>query len=567
MDRIVFETKHFRQTHIEKSGRKIGIAHDVAVEGRYTRFALLENIWKKLNASVKNNKSIEEFLKKAGEATGISNDIFAYLRSNKKLSDEEKFIISEINDFLRVKEYEEHLKDFKDISKGQEPSLIHASNSEYVDLFEILNGSEYEAKNRVMYGGVFGTSINIRKPEHLTGVADTDFAEIFYMVGHLSHSGNLSNVPYILFVGKYDEQTKDKGEDNFEDVVALIGERKKNFIQLAIKAGNYVEKDVLYCEDRQIPLLSVVYFAHERKFYVITESGTVEFSKYIEENFGGYAVARKHLEALRKHYEDEAYSKISLFKRFSQSLHCVDSREQELTKFYSVAKVMGAIPSDFEIERLARHDYAKRTDIYLHTNCGYLNVAQGIHYLILEIIDKVKKAGSPEKAVIVNAFADVVHGKNVKIDERYADELKLSAESKKLFKAIFNKENLNMQNIMRHMFERGVLRERKVLIRNEIANQVYMPAVEQVEKTLEQHGYKKEELGNEFFSYLVLEEIGREQAHRIEEKTKGKLNFVILIHDIKTGRIYDIPKNSRKWFVENKVRRDAFTGEVLPLPL
>jgi len=563
---FVSENK-FRLTHMEKAGRRIGMAHDVAVEGRYTRFALLENIWNRLKPSINKNSEIERFLMEVGKAIGIGDDIFSYIRKKKNFGEKEKLLLAEINDFLRTKEYEEHLKSFKDMSKGQEPTLIYASNSEYVGLSEILGASSSEVRNMVLYGGVFGTSINIRKQEHLKGVPETDFAEVFYMVGHLSHTKNLEKLPYILFIGKYDEQTRDRGEDNFKEVVELIKERKRRFIELAVKAGNRVSNDVLYYGEKQIPILSVVYSAHERKFYVITEKGSMAFMEYIKNMGVESEVAMRHLKSLEGHLDDTSYSNIALFKRFSQSLHCVDSREQELTKFYSVAKIMGGIPSDEEIERLEKHNYALRTDIYLHTHCGYLNVAQNIHYLIVEIIKKLnEKTGIPAKSIL-EAFVDIAERRSAKISDNYADELQLSEESKKLFKAIFHEKNLNMQNILRHMFERGVLKKRSTVVSGEPAYQLYMPAAEAVEKALSEMGYKKEDVGSEFFSYLVLEEVGREQEKRIKEKTDGKLNFVILIHSLKTGRILDIPPGLNKWFVENKVRRDAFTGEVLPLPL
>ena len=563
---FVSENK-FRLTHIEKAGRRVGMAYDVAVEGRYTRFALLENIWNRLKPSINKNSEVEKFLREAGKAIGIGDDIFSYIRENKKIGAEEKLILSEINDFLRTKEYEEHLKRFKNMSKGQEPALIYASNSEYVDLSEILGSPFSDVRNMVLHEGVFGTSINIRKQEHLKGVPETDFAEVFYMVGHLSHTGNLEKLPYILFIGKYDEQTRDRGEDNFREVVELIKERKRRFIELAVKAGNMVSNGVLYYGEKRIPILSVVYSAHERKFYVITEKGSMTFIDYIKNIAAESEVAMRHLKFLEEHLNDTSYSNIALLKRFSQSLHCVDSREQELTKFYSVAKIMGSIPSDEEIERLKRHNYALRTDIYLHTHCGYLNVAQSIHYLVVEVINKLKeRAGVPARS-IVEAFVDVAEGRSAKINEGYAEELQLSEESRKLFKAIFHEKNLNMQHILRHMFERGVLKKRTTVVCGESVYQLYMPAVETVEKALSEMGYKKEDVGSEFFSYLVLEEVGREQEKRIKEKTKGELNFVILIHSLKTGRIFDIPTRLTKWFVENKVRRDAFTGEILHLPL
>jgi hypothetical protein len=562
----VFKEK-LKLTHIEKCGRGIGAARDVAVEGRYTRFALLENIWRRMNPSLSNNSDVERFLKEVGKALGIAEDIFSYIRKNKKMDESERVLFSEINDFLRMKEYEEHVKGFKDMSKGQEPTLIYVSNSEYIELSEILGEKTSEVRDGVLHGGVFGTSINIRKPEHLKEVPETDFAEVFYMVGHLSHTGNLERLPYILFIGKYDEQTKDKGEESFKEVVELIKERKKSFIELAVKAGNMVSDNALHYGGRNIPLLSVVYSAHERKFYVITEKGSTEFCEYIKNIGGESEVARKHLEALEKHLNDSAYSNIALFKRFSQALQCVDSREEEVSKFYSVAKIMGGIPSDEEIKRLERHNYALRTDIYLHTNCGYLNVAQDIHYLIVEIIEKLReRTGIPVKSLL-EAFVDIAEGRSAKISKKYADELGLPNKSKELFRAIFNEENLNMQNIIRHMFNRGVLKKRSTVIGGEEVYQLYMPAVERVEKSLSEMGYKKEDVGKEFFSYLVLEEVGREQERRIKEKTNGRLNFVILIHSLKTGRVFDIPRGMSRWFVENRERRDAFTGEVLPLPL
>jgi|GEM_PF-3370485 len=567
----VFKEK-FKLTHIEKCGRIIGMAHDVAVEGRYTYYALLENIWNKNKVDLSNNNSVVEFLKIASkellfETHDDDFNIFDYIRKKKDFSGHEKMVLSQINDFLRMKEYEEHVKGFKDMSKGQEPTLMYASNSEYIELSEILGKTTSEVRDGVLYGGVFGTSINIRKPEHLKGVPETDFAEVFYMVGHLYHTGNLEKLPYILFVGKYDEQTKDKGEENFKEVVELIKERKKSFIELAVKAGNRVSDDVLHYGGRNIPLLSIVYSAHERKFYVIKEKGSTEFCEYIKRMGGESEVARKHLEALEKHLNDSAYSNIALFKRFSQALQCVDSREEEVSKFYSVAKIMGGIPSDEEIKRLEKHNYALRTDIYLHTNCGYLNVAQDIHYLIVEIMRKLnKKPGIPAKSML-EAFVDIAEGRSAKISEEYADELGLPEKPKELFKAIFHESNLNMQNIIRHMFKRGVLKKRSTVICGEEAYHLYMPAVERVEKSLSEMGYKKEDVGKEFFSYLVLEEVGREQERRIKEKTNGRLNFVILIHSLKTGRVFDIPRGMSRWFVENRERRDAFTGEVLPLPL
>ncbi|MGB9718981.1 MAG: hypothetical protein ACPL06_00095 [Candidatus Anstonellales archaeon] len=566
----VFETKQFKLTHVEKTERKIGRAYDVAIEGRYAYFSLLENIWNKNKVDLSNNGSVAEFLKIASrellsETHNNDFNIFDYIRKKKDLSEHEKMVLSQINDFLRRKEYEEHLKRFKDVSKGQEPALIYVSNSEYVDLFELLNNSEYQVENGVMHGGVFGTSVNVRKHKHLNGVSETDFAEVFYMLEHLSHSGNLEKLPYILFVGRCDEQTKDKGEDNFKNVVELIKARKENFIDLAVRAGNHVANDILYYREKGIPLLSVVYYADERRFYVITEHGSVEFTEYIKNTGIASEVSNRYLNALEEHLNDTAYSNIVLFRRFSQSFHCVDSREQEITKFYSVARVMGGIPSNSDIEeRLPRHNYSKRTDIYLHTNCGYLNVAQRVHYLLSEIVKKLRERNDLPAKTIINAFADIVDGKNVTLNEKYADALKLSAESKKLFKAVFNEDNLNMQNILKHMFERDVLRKRKIVIGDETADQLYMPAVEQIEKSLEEWGYK-DEVGKAFFSYLVLEEVGREQAQRIKENTGGKLNVVIMIHDLKTGRIFDIPERQRKWFVENKTRREAFTGAAISL--
>ncbi len=514
-------------------------------------------------------------------------------------------------EFFDRKRSEFTLANRSDMSKDQLPGIIYISNTSETNVAGIWCKNDYSVEHGVARGGAFGTASGMRKEKHILEEA-SDFTVIMYMLNHLAHAEHerkraegaerfsiSSDVaPYIPCIGDYDSEEK-KGLD-FDAVARLAILRLEKLAQKARDHGHVITKDKATglqswnFQGNQFRLVPIVHDIQTRKLYFVAKKGgkivKEPFVEFAEKNgLASNEISRKYLENIMEHEspENTAATELIRRRRCCKSIFCVDARCGNKTAS-GVIKVIGAYPSEKELERTLKNQFSKSLKVSLHTGCGYAKTAIAFDDMLEELNkahkdpykrDFVMKVWQSLGAMVKGEFAEddalvkiakgwsiiappapkPVEGqlhlfaeaeeaeKKGKVQSemaKIADWLGL-AKSKGIFLKLFEGIEFNdgethsdFQRAVKHMWDR------KLMV-GDITNGFYMSPVRSVKSFLKSNGLDYD-TSNERFEYLVLEQMGREIKATVDKLKKTLRNgksVEVVIESLKNSGVYRIPES------------------------
>lgn len=452
----------------------------------------------------------------------------------------------------------------KDCSKDQLPGLIFLSSTSESNLSAIFCQTDYSVEDGVARGGAFGTSTGMRKIRHVEDEA-SDFTAVMYMLNHLMAAElkagqgmgpgfTIANdvAGYIPCMGDFDAGS----EYSFEDVARVQIARLE---KLASKArdANHVIYDgdgfrIWNFHGHQFALVPLVHDIETRKIYAAWqgEGGLKreEFRVFAgKRSLIANRISKMHMDNLQMHENNQAASEIIRMRMACKIIGCVDARC--LNKNGSGAiKLIGAMLSGKEMERILANQYLERLQIRLHTHCGYVSTATRVHEMFEELM-KAHAGGGARRREAGRILVDLERILKGEMSVIYHDSEKKAEmlgllKSRKVFSMIFegihsesSGANLDFQRALKHMYDRGI-------IIGDAGSGFRVGAAECVAGFLAAKNVPPDASG-EWFTYLVTEQMGRELANEIKnmkKRLKSGKKVEIVVESLEDRSIFMIPE-------------------------
>jgi hypothetical protein len=555
---------------------------------------------------------------------------FFNLAMTEKISDRDMLF------FIDNKTSEYMQKHGNNMSKGQLPALLFLSCTQASNVYEMFCRDMMTVDEKgVARGGAFGCSGRITENDEK--LYTSDFPSIMYMLNHLKHheveakkkrkeaSGDASGkpeytmrrdcAPYILCMGDC-KNAEDSAE--FNTVARVQIGRLANLANKSRKLGDHkthnlheddkrnLNMNILDFHGDKLMLVPMVHDLATRKVYMVytDDEGRVlrkefsDFCRWIEDHTGAgklfklrNAVVAQNLESYKQHLQNASAGKISKRRGKCTNAECVDSRCANRT-VSGVAKIIGAFPSDHEIDHMLQDSESDVLRVRLHTQCGYITTAARDFRHLLHELDKIMKAKTNTteerhvKQLVQKIYEDldgIMTGETNKLQyskarmEKWAAQLGLDEHAMKVLRDTFcgirydgdDNDALDNQQMFQHMYERGIIVPRDE--RKGFRSGFTIKAAKEVREFLRKSGYPELAKENEeMFLYLVTEQLGRELDTRIhtrmEEllksgKLKRKKDVYVHIESLKNGGIYQIPSKLDEKDIRNFVR-ERYTAEI-----
>ena len=363
------------------------------------------------------------------------------------------------------------------IQENQYPSFIGVTNNPHAMMFSIFPSRTKSVEENALVGGGFGQATRVTSESDLSFPQDA--VTVKYMCNHMIHKGRLHElVPFIPA-----ECTICSKGDN-QEAVRLGVLRHSNLIRVLEEQGHIIIKTektpylLLTDHDGSISKLFIPLLVHDLSAceYFVKENGNlIPFESWAQ---ASGIVDRKYMKeilaSVAEHRMEKEYFEelVSFCQEAIHSCRCVDSR----TGSVASEKDLAAIKSHTEKVHYLRTYEPPIYEDFLHTGCGALIVGMAFSKTnteLKEIYEKAVAMGHGEEANFLyfekykfemgKLFAKIrgmplLNFSTLMSELEMLSGQKMSKESRSLLQSIFANELNDMQDTVRSLMKKGVLK-------------------------------------------------------------------------------------------------------------
>ncbi len=370
--------------------------------------------------------------------------------------------------FVREMQYIHRITNAEAVSKGQAPGLIFISNTPKDPLQKSLNHGNKGTIGCVLHGGTFIISSQISTVEEASRTQD--FQPVFYALNNnASHGHTLP--PYVFINTGYNFASNN--HSSLSAALLSIARRDKLRSDALSKGHHFLGNKWLFpTASGNVPvhILAIVHDIMGRDVFIVErtprsksiymvspeqwcrENGLqAEDADGIRESF-----ISTHLQNLASHKDDKYYPYSMELDSGCGSIRCTDSRIPQNLATNS-ERLIGAIPSEAEFVRRVSDPRLEQLEILIHTGCGYINSAIGIHKMFGEV-NVLSEGKKVLRKRISSAVDSILKGRTFGMNiQAFLNDLGgISPGSAKTYQDFFGNTDGSIRSIFGHMLERGL---------------------------------------------------------------------------------------------------------------